>query len=266
VSNSGAASVVPSFSIWSHAGTLPVPKAWHLTGSWYVEPSDNSSLRVEGYLKWQPVTSITSYRTVDEGIDGETETSVQIFGETTSMNASGVGFRYRRSMLGSRLTLITGYDFSFTSIDMDTQFGRSVSANWNDPHRAQIRAVWGVTSDLTLIGKWQGIWGRRWAYRDSYYSYLQLREPETAQQFDFGSPDDDQLPHFSQVDVSAVYRPSIGSTSLELRLDLINVLNRRNSIDRYLRPVTLDGSSVRYQSAYRKLPGFYPSMSIKVAI
>ena len=266
VSNSGATSVVPTFSIWSHAGSLPIPKAYHLTGSWYLQPTDNSSFRVETYLKWQPVTSITSYRSVLDEEGSQPGSRVEIFAETTSMNASGIGIRYRRSFFDSKLTLTTGYDFSHTAIDMDTQFGNVVSAPWNDPHRAQIQAVWGVTGDLSLIGKWQGIWGRRWAYRDSYYSYLQLQEPETVQEYDFSTPDNDRLPHFSQVDLSAVYRPDIGAAALELRVDLVNILNRKNPVDRYLRPVAAEGGGTRYNQFYRRLPGFYPSLSVRVSI
>jgi len=264
VSNSGAASVVPTFSIWSHAGTLPVPKAYHLTGSWIAQPSENSTVRVEGYLKWQPVTSVTSYRGSSDTSGNQLQTDVTIFAETTKMSSSGIGFRYHRSFLNSKLTLVSGYDFSYTSIDLNMQFGKSVSAPWNDPHRAQIRAVWQMVPDLTLIGKWQGVWGRRWAFRDSYYSYLQFTEPESAQGIDLDSPDNDRLPHFSQVDLSALYRPDVGKAALELRLDLVNILNRKNPLDRYLRRNLNDEGAVSYESQYRTLPGFYPTMSVSV--
>lgn len=264
VANSGAASVVPTFSIWSHAGTLPVPKAYHLTGSWITQPSENSTIRVEGYLKWQPVTSVTSYRSTLDMSGNQPQPDVTIFAETTKMRSSGIGFRYHRSFLNSKLTLISGYDISYTSIDLDTQFGKAVSAPWNDPHRAQVRAVWQMVPDFTLIGKWQGIWGRRWAFRDSYYSYLQLKEPESVQGIDLSSPDNDRLPYFSQVDLSAVYRPDVGKAALELRLDLVNILNRKNPLDRYLRRNLNDEAAVSYELYYRTLPGFYPTISVSV--
>ena len=266
ISNSGATSVVPTFSVWSHAGTLPIPKAYHLTGSWYVEPSDKSTLRVEGYIKWQPITSITSYRQSVSNIEDEGPVGVDIFAETTHMRASGVGIRYKRTMLNSRLKLLAGYDYSYTTIDMKTQFGQSVSAPWNDPHRGQIRAVWSVTSNLTLIGKWQGIWGRTWAFRDSYYNYLQVSERESLQAFDFNSPNDDHLSHFSQIDLSVAYRPDIGSSTLELRVDFINVLNRKNPVDRYLRPLLDDEGVIEYELTNRTLPGFYPTISVQISI
>lgn len=264
VANSGAASVVPTFSIWSHAGTLPVPKAYHLTGSWIAQPTENSTIRVEGYLKWQPVTSVTSYRSSSDMSGNQSQSDVAIFAETTEMSSSGVGFRYHRSFLKSKLTLISGYDFSYTSIDLDTQFGKAVNASWNDPHRAQIRAVWQLVPDLTLIGKWQGIWGRRWAFRDSYYSYLQFAEPESDPGIDLSSPDNDRLPYFSQIDLSAVYRPDVGEAAMELRLDLVNILNRKNPLDRYFQRNLNDETAVSYESSYRTMPGFYPTISVSV--
>jgi hypothetical protein len=169
-------------------------------------------------------------------------------------------------MLNSRLKLLAGYDYSYTTIDMKTQFGQSVSAPWNDPHRGQIRAVWSVTSNLTLIGKWQGIWGRTWAFRDSYYNYLQVSERESLQAFDFNSPNDDHLSDFSQVDLSVAYRPDIGSSTLELRVDFINVLNRKNPVDRYLRPLLDDEGVIGYELTNRTLPGFYPTVSVQISI
>lgn len=182
------------------------------------------------------------------------------------MRASRVGIRYQRSLFDSKLRLLAGYDYSYAAIDMETQFSRSASPSWNDPHRAQLRAIWSVSNDLTLIGKWQGIWGRTWAYRESYYNYLQTLEPESLTVFDFSSPDDDHLPHFSQVDLTIVYGPDIGLTTLELRLDLVNILNRENPVDRFLSPL-LDNDGVSgYESRTRTLPGFYPTVSLQVSI
>lgn len=265
ISNTGATAVVPSFSIWSHAGTLPVPKAYHLNGSWYLEPSEKNTIRVEAFYKWQPVTSITSYQNLI--VPGEADrTDVSAFAETTDMIAGGAGIRYQRSLFDSRLKLLAGYDYSHTQVNMETQFGRTVSAPWNDPHRAQFRAMWNVRPDLTLIGKWQGIWGRTWAFRDSYYNYLQFSEREPGQTFDFSTPENDRLPHFSQVDLSVVYQPEIGQSNLEVRLDLVNILNRRNPIDHWLRPILNDKGVESYERTERTMPGFYPSMSISISI
>lgn len=265
VSNTGAAAVVPSFSVWSHAGTGGVPKAYHLNGSWHLEPSDVASVRIEGYYKWQPVTQITSYnRLADPEIPDRAD--VGPFAESTDMKATGAGIRAEHSFFYSRLNILAGYDYSYTRLNLESQFGKTMQAPWSDPHRGLIRASFHLLSDLTLMGRWQGAWGRKWAFRDSYYNYLQAADLVRFQDFDFSSPDDDRLRSFSQVDLSVLYRPEIGSANLLLRLDFINILNRRNEIDHRLTPVFNESGVSGYEIARRIMPGFYPKFSLKVSL
>jgi hypothetical protein len=87
MTNTGATAVVPSFSIWSHADGSQVPKAWHINGSTILEPAANTTLNLEGYYKWQPAASITSYinmQNVQQGIESSiTGDEISAFGETT---------------------------------------------------------------------------------------------------------------------------------------------------------------------------------------
>jgi hypothetical protein len=50
---------------------------------------------------------------------------------------------------------------------------------------------------------------------------------------------------------------------LELRADLINLLDRRNTIDWSLRP-TQPGNTESYEIKKRTMPGFNPSVSLQV--
>jgi len=93
-----------------------------------------------------------------------------------------------------------------------------------------------------------------------------VSERESLQAFDFNSPNDDHLSDFSQVDLSVAYRPDIGSSTLELRVDFINVLNRKNPVDRYLRPLLDDEGVIGYELTNRTLPGFYPTVSVQISI
>ncbi|CAN5238686.1 carboxypeptidase-like regulatory domain-containing protein [soil metagenome] len=263
ITNTGASAVVPSFSIWSHAGTTDIPKAYHLNGSWYAEFSEESSIRLEAFYKWQPVTNITSYRNLISG-DELNRSEVNAFAESAEMTALGAGIRVNQSVFDSRVTLMAGYDYSFTRLDLSSQFDKTVPAPWNEPHRAQFRILWHLLTDLTLAGKWQGTWGRRWAFRDSYYNFLQVANPQIASQHQFGNPETDRLGAFSQADISVIYQPSMGQADLELRLDFVNILNRRNPLDRSLLPVIRDGEIVRYETTERTMPGFYPTISVQL--
>ena len=263
ITNTGASAVVPSFSVWSHAGTAEIPKAYHLAGSWYAAFNDVSTLRLELFYKWQPATNITSYRNLISGDDLD-RSEVGAFAESTEMVAAGGSVRMDRSFADDRFSLMAGYDYSFTRLNMESQFGKTVPAPWSEPHRTQLRAIWNLNSDITFAGKWHGIWGRMWAFRESYYNYLQIADPVRAAQFQFNNPEEDKLGAFSQADVSLIYRPSAGAADLELRLDFINIFNRKNPLDIQLLPI-LDAGEIRgYRSFERTMPGFYPSVSLQV--
>ncbi len=263
VTNVGASSLVPDFSIWSHSGEMNIPLATHLTGSFLVEPTARTSLTIEGFYKWQPSTPITSYGNLVSG-DNSNRSNTGAFAELTELTAIGAGFRLRQ-IVNNRLRVLGGYDYNYSRLNLESQFGRTLPSSWNEPHRAQFRAFYHLTEGVTFSGKWQGIWGRRWAFRDSYYNFLRFRDVNVAGEFNFNSPENDQLSAFHQVDLSIIYQPTIGVADLEVRLELINILNRRNTIDQSLVPISPDNSS-EYRIEERQLPGFYPSLSIQVQI
>lgn len=148
---------------------------------------------------------------------------------------------------------------------MESQFGRTLPAPWNEPHRLQLRSIWHLHSAVSLVSKWQGIWGRAWAYRDAYYNFLSINRPEMNPINVFSSPENDRLPPFYQLDMSVVYRPVLGPADLEIRLDLINLLNRKNVVDQYLKTVFSNrqvAGEFTYEKTDRTFPGFYPSVSV----
>ncbi len=268
ITNTSPTAVVPSFTVWSHAGDLDIPKAWHLNSSFLLEPDSKTSLKLEAYYKWQPVTNITSYVSLHEPQVQTTselrDDKVSAFGETTEMTAVGGSLRLNRSLSDYPVELLAGYDYSRVLVEIDSQFGRTVPAPWNEPHRMHFRAMWHVLPELTLISKWQGIWGRTWAFRDSYYNYLPYRDSGIPLPQSFDRPEEDKLPSFYQVDLSVIYRPNLGPADMDIRLELINLLNRANTLDQYLLPVFSDGEQTGYSVESRTFPGFYPSMSLSI--
>lgn len=267
ITNSGPTSVVPSFAIWSLSDEDNIPKAWHLNGSTLVEPTANTSLKMELYYKWQPVTNITSYTNLSSqenlAIYNTQVSGIRAFAETTKMKVWGAGIKLNQIFVDSKLKLKVGYDYTFSRIDMASQFGREMPAPWNEPHRTQLRLLWRVIPDLAVTAKWQGIWGRKWAFRKSYYDFLRYRSTEIPSQFSFNNPENDRLSPFHQVDVSFIYQPTIGSANLELRLELINIIDRENALEKYLQPIQ-DGEESVYRVRNRNLPGFHPTVSLQV--
>jgi hypothetical protein len=266
ITNASPTSVVPSFAIWSHAGDLDTPKAWHLKSSFLFEPAENTSLKIEAYYKWQPVTNISSYVNLnDQNIQPAfrfQSNEVSAFAETTEMTALGGGLHLNHSLMNSRIDLLAGYDYSYSRIRMDSQFGQTLPAPWNEPQRLQLRALWHVVPKLTVVSKWQGIWGRSWAFRESYYNFLPFRDSALSLPHSFDTPENDNLPAFHQMDLSVIYQPGFGPAELEIRLELINLLNRNNTLDKYFLPVFDAGEQTGYDIHSRTFPGFYPSVSI----
>ncbi len=264
LTNPSPTAVVPSFSVWSHSGDLDIPKAWHLNGSFLLEPASETTLKLEAFYKWQPVTNITAYQNPDNVIR-TADNQVSAFAESTSMTALGGGLRLNQALADSRVKLLAGYDYSYSRIDYATQYGRTMPAPWNEPHRVQFRAMWHVLPNLTAVTKWQGIWGRAWAFRQSYYDFLRF-DNDLRLPLELHSPDTDTLPPFHQVDVSLIYQPTFGRANAEFRLELINILGRTNTMDRYLMPIVSSGGQIDYEIRERRFPGFYPSVSLRVGL
>jgi hypothetical protein len=258
ITSIGASSVVPTFSVWSHNAEMRPPKAWHLTGSVWLQPDQQTDIILEGYYKWHPVAHITSYNPAPN-VNNINRSNVRVSAEETEMLAAGASLRIERQMY-DQFKLMAGYDYSFVQVNMQRQFGRNLPAPWNDPHRAQLRAIYHASGDLSFAARWQGIWGRTWAYHPVYYNFIRFASDEHEMQF--SSPDLDVLPSFHQVDLSVIYQPSAGPADLELRLDLINLLNRENSILQHFGVPDEDETGSGYAIENRTLPGFYPSVSV----
>jgi len=256
ISNVGPTALVPSFSIWSHTRTSEIPKAWHLSASMIIEPHEHTSVTIEAFHKWQPSTYITSYQNLLANMSVD-RSGIDAFAESTSMKAYGGGLRFAQDIPDAGLYLMFGYDYSVSKIDMYSQFGGTMPAPWNEPHQLQMRALWHIHQDITFIAKWQTIAGRAWGFRQAYYDFLQFRHSG----YSFLTPEEDRLSPYHQLDFSLIFKPSLGFSELEVRLDLVNILNRNNVIDWSLQP---SGAEGEYKIRERTMPGFTPSMSIQI--
>jgi len=262
ITNPGPTSLVPTFTVWSHAGTDRVPKAWHLSGSFYLEPAVNTRLNLEWFYKWQPTSYTVSYNNLLQGTSIG-RSSFSAFGESSKMQSYGAGLRLHQSLAESRLKFMLGYEYNFAQINLDSQFGREVPVPWNQPHRLQLRSLWRISPSFTAVAKWQSVYGRTWGFRQSYYNFLLYESAETFGEFSFNTPEDDRLRPFHQLDLSLIYKPSLGNVDLEFRADLVNLLDRRNTIDWSLRP-SQPGETGSYEIKRRTMPGFNPSLSIQM--
>ena len=271
ITNAGPNNIVPFITVWSHDANILQPEAYHLSLSTIYDIPAAAELRMDLFANLQPVNYITSYMmlTGEESSDqladpiaeagGGTGTGIESFSKHTDFRSLGGSIRVSRSFWKDRFDLMAGYDLEFTRVNMEGQFGGYLPAPWSQPHRLQIRGLFRVLPGLTLIGKWSGIWGRTWAFRDVYYNYLAMDEMvQRIQALDFRNPDKDTLAPFYRLDLSVSYQPTLLNGLLEVRADLMNVLNRRNVLDRTL-STEPDRSFIPVN---RTLPGFTPSLSL----
>jgi hypothetical protein len=265
ITNPGISTIVPEISIWSHADDSAIPKAYHLSASLLVEPTDKTTLNLESFYKWQPVTNITSYGNLISN-EEVNRNEVGAFATSTSLRAFGAGARLQHHFRDPGLRIIAGYDYSYSRMDLSEQFGREIMTPWNEPHRAQFRAIYRAIPNFSVAARWQGVWGRAWGYRQAYYNFLRFTDPDLLDTIRFDNPGNDRLPGFSQLDLSLIWQPSIGRADTEIRIDLINILNRRNVTEFILTPVYEEGVRTGFERANRTLPGFYPSVSVQFSI
>ncbi len=265
ITNVGPSSLVPGFTVWAHDSSFEQPKAYHTALSFLLEPGETTSLSIEKFLKIQPSSYITSYPNLMVGGGDVSRTGLDAFAEVTDMYSYGIGARFRQSLTEARLRLLLGYDFTVSRINMESQFGRMVPTPWNEPHRFQVRLTGRISANTRFAARWLGIYGRSWAFRQAYYDFMVPHNFPSAGHYDFTNPEHDRLSPFHQLDFSFIYTPNLGPVDLETRLDLINVLNRRNSIDWNLFPSgTGPDGEQQYEIRERTLPGFNPSVSLKI--
>ena len=261
ITNVGPSTLVPNFTIWAHDNSLDQPKSWNSTLSFYLEPTRSTTIRTEFFYKNQPKTYITSYQNLMVGDPDLARSGLSAFAEITDSYAYGGSLRVKQSLLNSRLNILAGYDLTISEVNMESQFGGYVPTAGIDPHRIQGRILAHITPVFSVVGNWQAAYGRTWGFRQAYYDFMLTHNVSSFGNFDFTNPANDRLSPFHQVDVGFIYRPKIGRANAELRLDLINVLNRENEIDWNI--MQFAGSD-EFEIRSRVLPGFTPSVSIAV--
>lgn len=261
ITNAGPNNIVPYITIWSHDSEIAQPKAYHLSLSTLYKPGSRSDVQLDLFANVQPTSYITSYMLLTGMTAVTSETGIESFSNSTRFRSLGGSIRVRQALWKDRAEVLAGYDYEFTRVDMTEQFGRTLPAPWSQPHRLQLRGLFRVSETVTLIGKWSAVLGRTWAYRELYYNYLAM-DPlvQRFEMLDFKNPDQDRLDPFYRLDVSISYQPQLLNGLFRFRADFMNVMNRRNVLDRTV-SVQPD---LTFAPLNRTLPGFTPSLSIGI--
>lgn len=266
--NPGPSSLVPDATLWSLDTRSRIPIAWHTAFSIRIEPTPNSVLEFESYLKLQPHGWVTSYHRLM--VDPETPRDrIASFASSGSSRAAGIGVQWQQSFFLNRVHVLAGYDWSWSRMQMRQPFNRMLPAPWTIPHQFQFRTIIQPLEGHSLLVAWQAQAGKRWGFRNAYYDLLLPHDITGAGSYRFDTPESDRLPAHHQLDIGWSYRPNFFDQKLEVRLDLLHVLGSRRILDRSLLPFenpeqSTQDNELEYQVVERRQSGFSPTLSIQL--
>ena len=184
------------------------------------------------------------------------------FIDSTSGYAFGGGAFVEHS--GPRSVASIQYSYSESKRRFPGRFeNRLETTPRNEPHRLSVAHDFFVTPDFTTRLRAHGIWGRAWGFRQSYYDYLAAHaEKGQYAPFNLDHPTGDKLPAYYQIDAGVAYEYDLAGAAIQLRADVINLLDRRNLIDWSLqRP----SHSNILEKVERRLPGRSVALSLRVS-
>ena len=266
LSSVGPSAAVPSIRFWLPIDkSLAPPLAFHYTANMLLMPNDKWNIKLESYYKHQPRLLSFHYHNllIPDAIDRSSPLSESDFIEKSDGFAYGGGvfaeYHYTRGVLG------LSYSYSQAKRRYPGRFDERLETTpWNEPHRLSFTHNFSISPAFSTSLRAHGIWGRTWGFRQAYYDYLAAHRPSENEfaPFDLTTPSDHKLSPYYQVDLGVQYEQSLKSTKIQVRADLLNVLNRKNVVDwSFINP---DAANLPLDKIERTLPGFMTAISLRV--
>lgn len=280
ISRDGATAVVPNASVWLPSDhSLAPPRAYHLSAEVLWTPAERWRINLESYAKAQPHLLAIDYPALRQGVSRE-GLAQDDFIAHSSGRALGAGLRIK--YVSERLDASAAYNVSQSERTFPGRFGgRRVATPWNEPHRVDLSADLSIGAGFSVQTNASGIWGRTWGYRTAYYDYLgsapitasgevssgNVAYGQVASLYnrhgtpDFSRPETDRLPALIRLDAGLGYDRTFGNVEFGALLQVANLLDRENVVDRSLLPLTTGG----YETRPRTLPGRLPTFSLTIS-
>ena len=253
VLNAGA--LLPAARVWLPLdSSVRPPRTYHLTQAVTLQPAPAWRLSVEGYAKFQPHRLAMRYVPATETTLAQRVEQQRQF--LTAAQGRTLGGSVAAEWRGDAFRLRARYEYSHATQRAEALFGgRRVPSPWSEPQRVEAGLDWRPTERFTASLRGQGIWGRPWGFHRAYYDYFgQQSEAPVFGGIDLSRPGDHVLPPLLRLDASLAYTRTFGSTTLQARVDVLNVTGRHNVADWRLQPTGADGWERAPRYRYPRMP------------
>lgn len=270
LTNPGPNSLSPVYRVWEpNDETTTVPRSFNFGVDWQVPLSRRLSLRAESYFRIMDRGWALNYGQILSvaGPGNELQEQSSYFETMSGRNFGGsLSITYADPESSLFMTLTQESNFAYQKFG--ERFGsRYQQSPFSEPYtiNGYLRLPLAQSSSISFNGRWTPL--RYWAYNNAYYNFVGIHENTFFSELDLDNPGRDRLSYYLRLDMAVHQKVKLGSSQIDLRLDLINLLNRQNEIFRFLNPRTVAGSeNMRYQTLFRELPGFTPLLSLKFSI
>lgn len=268
LSSVGPSAAVPTIRFWLPVdGSVAPPKAWHFTANALFLPTDRWKVRLESYYKHQPHLLDFHVHTllVPGTIDSNEPVSESEFIEHSNGFAYGAGVFLERQYKKGQWNV--SYSYSQAKRTYPGLFEERLETTpWNEPHRISLNHSHALSSKLSTSLRAYGIWGRKWGFRKAYYDYLAAHRPEANEfrPFDLTQPSQHKLAPYYQLDAGVTYNATFSSVNVQLRAEVLNLLNRKNVVDwSFLNPAD---PTLPLGKIDRTMPGITTAISLRIQL
>ncbi|MDE2997337.1 MAG: hypothetical protein OXT73_11490, partial [Bacteroidota bacterium] len=251
ISSRSPRTFVSSTRFWmGNDASVTPPKAAHAAVEMLILPNRDWTLTLESFYKKQyHILSVDYSAATEQAVDLDQDD----FLNPTRGYSYGVSGSIKRRIGPGNAKIRLDHTQSERRIRnlFDNEW---LSVPWNEPFRLELSADVSPLPRTVLLARWRSVWGREWGFRKAYYDFLsahlndidslldQMRENGVSadairrvkrqiSNYSLTDPSNHKLAPIHQLDLSAAYSLRLGSYSLQLRADVVNVLNRANTAE-----------------------------------
>jgi hypothetical protein len=230
VSKLNAGGLLPTVRVWIPVDkTIRPPISYHIVQSISLQPTKYLTLLAEGFSKFLVSGVQVDYAQLATSV---TENLLDLTAGDilTSVDGRTSGISIKASFDSDLVAGSVRYGYTDAYIQGESLFsGQRFSPPGVDPHEIDVLlSVRPVTFVVARLA-WRRASGRSHGFTSAYYDYFghsdELRQHGS---FDFGDPNAHVLPAMEQFDASIAVTKRVGRIGLQVRADILNVLDRAN--------------------------------------